>query len=330
MARITVIVPVYKVEQYLERCVKSILAQTYMDFELVLVDDGSPDQCGVMCERYAKSDSRIIVLHRANGGLSAARNTGIEWMFQNSQCEYVTFVDSDDWIHPQYLENLLYAVEKNDVPVSICCQLRTSQYDERKMKIYEEKAASEYMSAEELLVSHEWNFNYAWGKLYRKEFFKDIRYPEGKNFEDTFTTYRILFLENKVAWVNRELYFYFLNNEGISRSPWTPGELVILDGMRQQMEFYRRNGYKKALEKEEKLYVNHHAYQICRIRENKAMYKENERYLCQLRREMMKMVQEHPEKFGYKKMPQCYEAAYPNMMKIYHKIGSLVRRGRNK
>lgn len=96
MSEITVVVPVYKVEQYLHRCIDSILVQTYRDFELILIDDGSPDSCGMICDEYAKSDSRIHVIHQENGGLSAARNAGIDWAFANSDSQWLTFIDSDD------------------------------------------------------------------------------------------------------------------------------------------------------------------------------------------------------------------------------------------
>ena len=128
MAVISVIVPVYKVERYLKRCVDSILDQTFRDFELILVDDGSPDQCGEICEKYAKKDKRIIVLHRENGGLSAARNTGLDWIFANSNSIYVTFIDSDDWVHPQYLEILLSVIESNKVAVSVGQFQRVNEY----------------------------------------------------------------------------------------------------------------------------------------------------------------------------------------------------------
>ena len=101
---ITIIVPVYKVENYLSRCVDSILNQTYTDFRLILVDDGSPDNCGKMCDEYAKKDSRVTVLHQKNGGLSAARNTGLNLFYEQNKSDYITFVDSDDWLHPRYLE----------------------------------------------------------------------------------------------------------------------------------------------------------------------------------------------------------------------------------
>ena len=106
MGRISVIVPVYKVENYLHRCVDSILGQSFADFELILVDDGSPDNCGSICDAYAVKDSRIRVIHQENGGLSAARNAGIDWVFAHSDSQWLTFIDSDDWIHGSFLQIL--------------------------------------------------------------------------------------------------------------------------------------------------------------------------------------------------------------------------------
>ena len=104
---ISVIVPVYKVEKYIHRCIDSILAQTFSDFELILVDDGSPDNCGRICDEYALKDNRIHVIHKENGGLSDARNAGIDWAFEHSDSEWITFIDSDDWVHKKYLESLI-------------------------------------------------------------------------------------------------------------------------------------------------------------------------------------------------------------------------------
>ena len=107
---ISIVVPIYKVEKYIHRCIESILAQTFTDFDLILVDDGSPDNCGKICDEYAVKDKRIHVIHKENGGLSDARNAGIDWAFANSDSEWITFIDSDDWIHPKYLETLYNAV----------------------------------------------------------------------------------------------------------------------------------------------------------------------------------------------------------------------------
>ena len=103
MALISVVVPVYNVEKYIHQCIDSILSQTFTDLELILVDDGSPDRCPQICDRYAEQDQRIHVIHQKNGGLSAARNAGIDWAFANSDSQWITFVDSDDWVHPELL-----------------------------------------------------------------------------------------------------------------------------------------------------------------------------------------------------------------------------------
>lgn len=112
MAKISVVVPVYNVEKYLCRCVDSILAQTFSDFELILVDDGSPDKCGAICDEYTKKDSRVYVIHKENGGLSDSRNVGIKWAIENSDSEWIAFIDSDDWIYEKYLEILLDGIYK--------------------------------------------------------------------------------------------------------------------------------------------------------------------------------------------------------------------------
>ena len=118
MSKISVIVPVYKVEKYIHKCVDSILAQTFSDFELILVDDGSPDNCGKICDEYSEKDDRVVVLHKENGGLSDARNAGLDWVFEHSDSGWITFSDSDDWLRPTYLEALLNAADGKKL--SIC------------------------------------------------------------------------------------------------------------------------------------------------------------------------------------------------------------------
>lgn len=310
---VSVIVPVYKVEKYIHRCVDSILNQTFRDFELILVDDGSPDRCGAICEEYAAKDSRIHVIHRQNGGLSAARNSGIEWALEHSDSQYLTFIDSDDWVHPQFLELLVYGVQAAGTPVSMVGRSYVTDYDPA-FATYEHLPEPVVYDGEKLFLSREWDFNYAWGKLYEKEQFRSLRYPEGKNFEDVFTTYQVLFAVKAIALMDEPLYFYFRNHEGISHSPWNEKELVIFEGMRAQMDFYRVNGYERAFEKEEKLYVNHFAYQLIRIRENKADWEKNKPTWRKLRREMRMLMKNSNGKYTYKTMPYCFEAAYPRLV----------------
>lgn len=320
---ITIIVPVYKVEKYLSRCVDSILNQTYTDFRLVLVDDGSPDNCGKMCEEYAKKDSRIVVLHQKNSGLSAARNTGLNLFYEKNESDYILFADSDDWLHPQHLEFLMRPVIEKGIKISVCGYERKDSFDNNKYSAYE-TTDYEIIHPENLLVNHSWNYNYAWGKLYHKSVFRDIRYPVGKNFEDAFTTYKVLYKCEEIAFTPTPLYYYFRNETGISRSPWKESELVIFDAMREQMDFYKNNGYIKAYEKEHELFVNHHAYQIVRIKENKKDLKKNKKVLKEIHTDLKRYLKEHKDKYTVHNMTYSYETAYPVFMSLY-RFASLLK-----
>ena len=311
---ITIVVPVYNVEKYLTRCVDSILNQTYADFELLLVDDGSPDNCGKICDEYAEKDSRIFVIHQKNGGLSAARNTGINWFYEQNRSNYITFLDSDDWLHPDYLRILMNGITENDVKTSVCNYKRVT--DEIHHESYDN---IEYVltSPEDFLVNHSWQYNYAWGKLYHKDVFDDVRYPVGKNFEDTFTTYKVLHKCEKIAYTELQLYYYFLNEQGITRSPWKPSELVIFDAMQEQLQFYKDKGLYKAFDKEFQLFVHHHAYQIVRIRENKNDLHKNKATLKEIKKALRNYLKENKNKFNVHNMTYSYESAYPVIMKLY-------------
>lgn len=311
---ITVVVPVYKVEKYLNRCVESILNQTYTDFELLLVDDGSPDNCGKICDEYSKKDCRVFVIHQKNGGLSAARNTGINWFYEKGRSDYITFVDSDDWLHPEYLRILMNGITENNVKISVC------NYKRVIAEIPHESYNNfnfELTSPEDFLVNHFWQYNYAWGKLYHKDVFDDVRYPVGKNFEDTFTTYKVLHKCEKIAYTELQLYYYLRNEQGITRSPWKPAELVIFDAMQEQLQFYKEKGLQKAYDKEFVLFVNHHAYQIVRIKENKNDFKKNKATLKAIKRDLKRYLKENRDIFTVHNMTYSYESAYPVTMKLY-------------
>lgn len=235
MPVISVIVPVYKVEKYINRCVDSILAQTFTDFELILIDDGSPDICGTICEEYAAKDSRIHVIHQKNGGLSAARNAGIDWAFANSDSKWLTFIDSDDWVHCRYLEVLYQAACRYDADISICGYEWTSGEDP---VVEENKLSFECWKTEEFFVQCHTNATVAWGKLYSKSSFLDIRYPVGRIHEDEFTTYKLLFKYPKVVATSVPLYAYFINPEGITKAQWNPKRLDNICAMEKQIAYF--------------------------------------------------------------------------------------------
>lgn len=226
MPQISVIVPVYKVEPYLRRCVDSILAQTFTDFELILVDDGSPDNCPAICDEYAEKDIRVVVIHQQNGGLSAARNAGIDWAFANSDSQWLSFIDSDDWVHPEYLERLLDAALSNDTEIAFCTLTAFTEDDHGYQEVpFWEKPV--YCVRESVEILHEASVKrsgclsghhvIACNKIYKKELFRDIRYPHGQVHEDEAVAHRVIGACKKVACIAEPLYYYRQHANSITK-----------------------------------------------------------------------------------------------------------------
>ncbi len=211
--KISVIVPIYKVESFLRKCINSILDQTYSNLEIILVDDGSPDKCGEICDRYAKQDSRIRVIHKTNGGLSDARNAALDI----ATGEYIGFVDSDDWIAPDMYEYLLNGALKYQKDISMCEYYNVYKKDEIATRRYEDEIFDTKSAMEALFRLR--IGNYAWNKLFKRELWLDIRFPVGKNYEDVLTFYRILEKSNGIVALKEPKYFYLDNNSGIVHNP---------------------------------------------------------------------------------------------------------------
>lgn len=208
MPTVSVIVPVYKVEQYLPACVESVLTQSFSDFELLLVDDGSPDNCGAMCDAYAARDPRVRVIHRENGGLSAARNSGMEI----AQGKYMTFIDSDDYVAPRYLEALLQAAEEADAEISVCRPLVFEDGSAPEPPAGDARPAPKTVSGREAVVAlyqgkAELPVN-ACGKLFRSALISQLRFPEGRLHEDQAFVPIACFRAERVVSLPGALYFY--------------------------------------------------------------------------------------------------------------------------
>ena len=177
---ISVIVPVYDVERYLARCIDSILAQTYQNLEIFLVDDGSPDRCGEICDAYAEKDNRIQVIHKKNGGLSDARNAALDICTG----EYISFVDSDDYVSDDFIETMHHAIKDYQAKLAVCGIMK---FDESgKISVdYAPSDTEKCVSGEEMVEMTIWR-PAAWNKLYHRSLFEGIRYPFGKLYEDLF------------------------------------------------------------------------------------------------------------------------------------------------
>lgn len=252
MSKISVIVPVYNVEPYLCRCVDSILNQSFQDFDLILVDDGSPDNCGAMCDAYAEKDSRIHVIHQKNGGLSAARNSGIDYSFTHSDSSWFAFVDSDDWIHRDYLKLLLTAAEENGAGAAVGDCHWTAEYCPD-ADLSGAKAVC--LDAQSAIAEHYSKCISAWGKIFRKELFAEIRFPVGKLYEDAYVTHRLICMAERVAVYREKLCYYYYNPTSITRAKWSDRKLDSIEAHEQRLAFFAEHGYEKALRREKEVYV---------------------------------------------------------------------------
>ena len=209
---VSVIVPIYNVEEYLKECVDSILNQTYRNLDVILVDDESPDECGKICDEYKSIDERVSVIHKKNGGLSDARNAGMKI----AKGDYVTFVDSDDYISKNFIKNLVKAIYKYNADIAISNMERTSkrgENNEGKINNIKEFNSEEALVA--MLYGNPFGTS-AWGKLFKIKFFDNIEYPYGKFSEDLFTIYKTILQINKVVYVDFCGYYYYYREGSIA------------------------------------------------------------------------------------------------------------------
>lgn len=226
---ISVIIPIYKVEQYLNECIDSVLCQTYENLEIILVDDGSPDRCGEICEEYKKKDNRITVLHKDNGGLSDARNAGLDIC----KGEFISFVDSDDYVSNVFIETLYNAIMKYSVDVA-------SLYSASKFKdgtsailtskINKNAECNEVSKIAILdMMFYQTIPTGVQYRLYNRHIFDDLRFPKGYLFEDLATTYKIFLKVDSIALIKEDLYAYRVRENSIITDRFSQNKMVVKD-----------------------------------------------------------------------------------------------------
>ncbi len=243
MSVLSIIIPVYQAKPYLERCLESVLSQTFTDFEVILVDDGSTDGSGEMCDKYASLYDNIRAIHKTNGGLSSARNTGIE----AASGQYLMFLDSDDLIHSKIAELEVKLLENNEADIVISPLQRFSNIEEIDPMAHIDKLEVSIISgleAEKGFFNNPSANKYvsSCGKVYKQTLFDDIRFPEGRLFEDEFTTYKLYYKSKKVVVVDTALYFYFINSSGITQNLDIIKRFDEYDAKEERLEFFRNNG----------------------------------------------------------------------------------------
>lgn len=248
MELVSVVVPIYNVERYLDRCVKSVQNQTYKNIEIILVDDGSPDKCGEMCDSYAEEDARIKVLHKKNGGLSDARNAGLEI----AEGKYVLFTDSDDFIAPDLVKECTEQAEKNNSDMVVFDFTRVEDGMEEISTTEIEKSGTYSLKKEPRLL---FSSPSAVNKLFRKDLFEktNIRFPVGKYYEDLGTIPKLLLEAKKIDYIKKSYYYYMIRSGSIMTATKFEKNYVdrtdMIDGI---LEFYKENNmfekYHKELE----------------------------------------------------------------------------------
>ncbi|WP_432629603.1 glycosyltransferase family 2 protein [Brotaphodocola sp.] len=249
---VSVIVPVYNVEKYLKECVDSILGQSWQNYEMILVDDGSTDSSGKICDDYALKNKKIKVVHKKNGGLSSARNSGIDIAKGN----YIAFVDSDDVLHTDYLKVMIELIKKESADLVACDFVKGmnccwEKNIEQQLDIRCGDDVLDQMNNNDVIVT------VAWNKLYDKKFFQDyqLRYPEGKIHEDMFLTPQILHLAKKMVITNQKLYFYRQRENSIMNSKFSKKQLDILEAIEFRITLLNKWNKTELLVREYESYI---------------------------------------------------------------------------
>ena len=259
MPKLSIIVPIYNVEKYLSRCIESILNQTFREFELILINDGSTDNFKEICEKYKKIDSRIIVVNKKNGGVSSARNFGIDI----SRGEYIGFVDPDDFIDSNMYEILFNIINLYQSDIVICDYYKVSEYN---IKKYEEiqlnnkgiivENINNIDAIERILTVGE-KFIFAWNKIYKRRLFENLRYNEGMIYEDEFLAHRILYRCNKVSIINSSLYYYVQRKGSIVNSRFSSKKFDKVYAIKDRVDFLKDKGIVNLIDKAEKSFIDY-------------------------------------------------------------------------
>lgn len=283
--KISAIVPIYKVEQYLNRCIDSIINQTYTNLEIILVDDGSPDNCPKICDEYAKVDDRIKVIHKENGGLSDARNAGLNV----ATGDYIGFIDSDDWVHKD-MYKILYKImmeEKSDIVE--CNAKKINKYLDD-MEVNLDFKSFNYNKEEsiEALISENTVQQTVWNKLYKKDVIENILFEKGKFHEDEFWTYQIFHRCDKLVHVDIDLYYYFQREDSIMGESYSINRLDAIQGRYNRYLFIKDNYPKYVqLEKINLFYICLYYFQQSLLKSNDEEYRVTKEFI----KKYMKLIE---------------------------------------
>lgn len=235
--KISVVVPVFNVEPFLDKCIDSIVKQTYKNLEIILVDDGSSDNCPQICDEWARKDERIKVVHKKNGGLSDARNAGMDI----ATGEYMGFVDSDDWIHKDMLYMLYNNMRINSSDISVCgVEMLWTNGTERKLLTRSGNTVLDKEDAMRAIIEESWLKQPVWNKLYKTRLIKDIKFPAGKYHEDVFWSYQAIAKAKKVSIFDSIGYYYVQHQNSIMGQPYSVKRLDAVEAKCMRLKYIEK------------------------------------------------------------------------------------------
>ena len=239
--KISIIVPVYNVEKYIERCIVSIISQDYENFELILINDGSTDRSPEIIEEWVKRDSRIKAIHTENNGVSAARNIGVE----RASGEYISFIDSDDYIEKDMFSVLNYQMTIHSADIGICNFFFEKYINDKRVRIpfNKETDSDIYLydncDGMKALITNKFD-NGPCNKIFKKELFRNVQFPIGKKFEDLYTVYKLFANSNKSIYISQPLYIYYQNNEGFMLKNFNVHKLDRITASEERLKFIEK------------------------------------------------------------------------------------------
>ena len=313
MAIISVIIPVYNAEHYLRRCLDSLIAQTFSDFDAILVDDGSADQSGTICEEYANKDSRFIVFHQKNQGQATARNFALDWVYDNRDSAYICFVDSDDWVHPRYLELLYLAAKEYGVNITQCLHQET----DGSLSAQTVGTKTMRITAQEEYIH--WYSAFFWEKLFSRACLEHVRFPEGQIYEDVAIWYKVLFAEKELALVQEVLYYYYINPISTVRKDWKPARLAQVEAWEDQLAFIQSHCSDVVLFEALRRFSNVFKTQLSGIQSSNAITeKDRGKYSRLLRQRLKRFLRNQEDNLKKAHLySDLYSLAHPIRIRLY-------------
>lgn len=234
---ISIIIPVYNCEKYLERCINSVLEQSYSNLELILVDDGSTDRSGSICDDYQKKDDRVVVVHSTNGGAAKSRNSGIDI----ARGEYIGFIDSDDYISPSMYEHMICVLNESNAEMAVCNYLYVDKEGNdlhRASSIVRDEVIERIDYLKRLTEPYSGYYITPWNRVYRRELFNGLRFPEGMTHEDNVLTHRIVDRCGRIAIISKEYAYYTQRSDSVSKSHKSYRFYDNIDALADRIEFY--------------------------------------------------------------------------------------------